>query len=214
MAKRTKVNKRRKNPLYRSAGRSRPKIGFNGQLLSSTAYANQSATDASKQGADWFALDSSSGESIGRAGVDVYKHYEDFKFRSAQLEFQPSIGPAGTESGSKVYVAYIDNPELIVAFKAAAVAAKLIIVKNVRNVKSFNAWERFTYRVPISYRRKWFNTNPTIGTPTAEETDRAIQGLVVIAYESVSASIGSGGLGIWRLLSVMELRNFNATVLT
>jgi len=215
MAKRTKANKRRRNPLYKSTGIPRPKIGFNGQLLSTTAYASQSATDATKQGADYFTLDASAGESVARAGFDVLKHYEDFKFRSAFLEFQPSVGPAGTDAGSKVYIAYIDNPELIVTFKAAATrAAQLSIVRNVRNVKSFNAWERYTYRVPVSFRRRWFSTNPTVGSPSPEETDRSIQGMVVVAYESITASLGVGALGLWRIGSVMELRNFNASVLT
>lgn len=205
------------NPLQKSGGTiPRPKMRFDGQYLTCTLYGSQSAIGGTTAtlGSDWHSADCSSGEGMNRAGSDVVKHYQDYKYTSAFLEWLPSIGPSHTDSGGRVYIAYIDNPELIVTFKAATDVNKLPMVRNCANVRDFNMWERFTYRVPLTYRRRMFNVNPTIGTPGNEETDRAIQGLIVISYVSISNTPAAATLGQWRIVSTTWLRGFTATTLT
>ncbi len=215
MANKTKAGKRRSNPLMRSPGIRRPKISFNGHSIYSVLFSDHSV-GAANTVTDWQAVDCSSTEAINRAGTDVIKHYQEYKYQAATVEWIPKIGPSSTDAGVRVSVAYIDNPELIVAFKAAASATRVSMIRSAANCKTFNLWERFTYRVPLTYRRKWFNVNPSITTPNSEETDRSIQGLVGVCIEGVvsSATPASGTLGQWRMTSTTILQGFTATTLT
>ncbi len=209
--------RRRQNPLERSVAKpGRPRIGFNGQDLQTVMYLANSPIGGTTLhiGADWHAIDCSSTEGLNRAGSDVIKHYQEYKYSSASLEWISATGPSGGEAGASVFIAYIDNPELITTFKAATDANKFNIVRNVANCRSFNAWERFTYRVPLSYRRKVFNVDPTIATPSNEETDRAIQGLVVVGYSSIGLTVGAASLGQFRGVANTRLLGFTATNLT
>lgn len=213
----SKSRRRQTNPLERAVVRpGRPRISFNGQDIYSTLFVLQSAVGSvtAKVGADWQSVDCSDGQGMNRAATDVVKHYQEYRYVNAHVEWVPFQSPASTEAGSTIYMAYIDNPELIVTFKAASDAVKLATVKNTANCKSFNAWERYNYTVPLTYRRKWFNVNPSIGTPSAEETDRSIQGLVIIGYSTISNTVGAGGLGQFRLTSTTRITGFTATTLT
>lgn len=223
MTNKTKAGRRRSNPLLRNQARvGRPRIGFDGQLVRTTAYADQSAIGAvdAKVGIDWFGVEGGSGEAINRSAQDVIKHYQEYRYRSASMEWNPRVGPANSESGARVYMAYIDNPELINAFKALAAGAgnptlALGRVKAVANVRAFNAWERFTFRVPLTYRRKWFNVNTSVGSSTNnEETDRSFQGLVIVAYQAVADTVTGGSLGQFRMMSETDIRGFTGTSLT
>ncbi len=215
MARKTKVNRRRSNPLARTAGTGRPKLKFDGHVVTSVLFSDHSA-GASSTITDWQAVDCSSSEAINRQGTDITKHYQQYRYTSAMVEWLPKVGPSSTDAGVRVSIAYIDNPELIVAYKAATAANRVIMCRNVANCRTFNLWERFTYRVPLTFRRKWFNTDPTIGTPTSEETDRAIQGLVLCVIEGVvsCATPGAGTLGQYKLSSTTVLQGFTASTLT
>ncbi len=215
MARKTKVGKRRSNPLARTAGMGRPKIKFDGHTISGVLFSDHSA-GASNTVVDWQAIDCSSGEAMNRQGSDITKHYQEYRYTSAMLEWIPKVGPSSTDAGVRVSIAYIDNPELIVAYKAAAAASKVTICRNTANCRTFNLWERFTYRVPLTYRRKWFNVNPSITTPNSEETDRSIQGLLLCVIEGVvsSATPTGGSLGQYKLTSSTVLQGFTASTLT
>jgi len=215
MANKTKAGKRRSNPLTRTTGIRRPRISFNGHSITSVLYSDHSV-GASSTVTDWQAVDCSSDQAINRAGTDVIKHYQEYKYQSAAVEWIPKIGPSSTDAGVRVSIAYIDNPELIVTFKAATAANRVTMIRNAATCKTFNLWERFTYRVPLTFRRKWFNTNVTIGTLDSQETDRSIQGIVIVCIEGVvsSATPASGSLGQWRMTSTTLLQGFTATTLT
>lgn len=212
-----KQQRRRQNPLERAVNKpGRPRMSFNGQDISSTLYSGQSAIGSvtARTGADWQAIDCSSTEGANRAGIDVIKHYQEYRYTSCSVEWISATGPSGTEAGASIFIAYIDNPELIVTYKAASDATKFAMVRSAGNCRSFNAWERFTFRVPLTYRRKMFNVNPTIGTPSSEETDRAIQGLVIIGYNSIGNTVAATALGQFRITSNTHITNFTATTLT
>jgi len=214
MANKTKANKRRSNPLSRTGGTGRPKIKFDGHTVTSVLFQDHS-TGVGNTCVDWQAVDSSNNEAINRTGSDVIKHYQNYRYTMASVEWLPKIGPADPNSGARVSIAYIDNPELIVAYKAATPTAKVAMCRTVANCRSFNLWERFTYRVPLTFRRKWFNTDVQIGTPSAEETDRAIQGLVLCVIEGTNAAAPAAGtLGQYKLTSTTVLQGFTSTVLT
>lgn len=200
----------------------RPKMNFDGQMVRATSYADQSACGGIDVtvGVDWFGVEGGSGEAINRAAGDITKHYQEYRYKQATMEWNPKLSPSSTEAPARIYIAYIDNPELINTFKALATGAgnptlALGRVKAVANVRSFNAWERFTYRVPLTYRRKWFNVDVSIGSATNnEETERAFQGLVIVAYSTIGATVAQGNLGQWRMSSVTEVRGFTGTTLS
>lgn len=202
--------------MRRSSIPGRPRLSFDGQKISSVLYSDQSAT-AANIGTDWLGIDTTSGEGINRSGLDVIKHYQEYKYSKALAEWIPKIGPSNADSGARVSVAYIDNPELMITYENAAAAARVAIVRNCANCKSFNAWERFSYRVPITHRRRWFNVDPTqpaVGARTSEEYDRAVQGKVIMCYETITAVIAAGALGQWRGTSDTHIQGFTATILT
>ncbi len=202
--------------MRRSMRVGRPKLKFDGHRITCTLYSDQ-AVVAANVGTDWLGVDTNSGEACNRTGLDVIKHYQEYKYESCTVEWIPKVGPSHTDSGSRISIAYIDNPELMITYENAVASVRASMVRNCANVKSFNAWERFTYRVPLTYRRKWFNVNPTvaaIGARLSEEYDRAVQGKVIMCYETVSAAVSAGALGQWRSPNTTLLQGFTASTLT
>ncbi len=216
MANKTKANRRRSNPLVRRAGIGRPRIAFNGHSVTSSNYVNHSV-GIGNQSTDWQAVDCSANEGMNRAGHDIVKHYNEYKYTSASVEWIPKIGPSSVDAGVTVMMAYFDNPEFINTYKAATFPNRIAMIRAQANCKTFNLWERFTYRVPLTHRRKWFNVNPTIGSATNnEETDRSIQGLVGVAIDGVisSATPPAGSLGQYRTTCTTIVQGFSTTAMT
>jgi hypothetical protein len=222
MTKRASANRnasrRKVNPLYRAPRKiGRPSLGFNGSLLSSVLFQDHSAGVANLV-TDWHGIGTNLGESINRAGADVIKHYQEYKYTKAACEWIPRIGPAGAEAGARVSVAYVDNPELMISYENSTPAQRVAILRSTANCKTYNIWERFTYRVPISFRRKLFTVDtiqPAVGARTAEEYDRAEQGKIMICIENiVAAAPASGTLGQWRFTSTTHLSGFTAVIVT
>ncbi len=221
MTKRTKpsnkMSKRKINPLYRAHVKpGRPRIAFNGQTISSVAFVDHSV-GAANVITDWHQVDCNSAEGINRAGTDVIKHYQEYKYLNAACEWIPKVGPAGSEAGSRISIAYIDNPELMNVFENAVAATRVTMIRSAATCKTFNVWERFTYRVPLTYRRKMFNVDPTVpavGARSNEEFERATQGKVAVCIETVAAAPGAGTLGQFRLTSTTLITGFTATTVT
>lgn len=213
----SKMSKRKTNPLYRRRqGIGRPKIGFNGQELYSVAFVDHSL-GAGNLVTDWHQVDCNSGEGINRAGIDVIKHYQEYKYLSAGIEWIPKVGPAGAEAGSRINIAYMDNPELMNVFENAAPATRVAMIKAAATCKTYNVWERFVYQVPLTFRRKMFNVDPTVpavGARSNEEFERATQGKVAICIETVAAAPAAGTLGQWRMTSNTYITGFTATIVT
>jgi hypothetical protein len=110
--------------------------------------------------------------------------YSQYRYNKCTVEFIPSVGPASGEAGARIHIAYIDNAEKMSNFRAAT---SLAFVRGCKNVKTFNAWERFTYRVPLTWRRKWFDTNVTTAYGV-DEMERSTQGMVIFFIETIAAS--------------------------
>jgi len=218
MANKTKANKRRRNPLYRTQGLRPPKLRFDGHKVHTVLFSNQSAIADIDDGvgSDWQEIGTNASEGAARPAFEIIRHYQEYKYLSCQCEWIPRIGPSATDSGGRISIAYIDNPEQMNVFQnLASQALKVAYVRTLGNCKTFNMWERFTFRVPLTHRRKVFNVNttwPAIGSRTAEEFDRATQGLVIVAYEAITiTAITAGALGQWRITADMALSGFLST---
>jgi hypothetical protein len=140
--------------------------------------------------------------------------YNEYRYKSLRVEWIPSMSPASLEAGSRVHIAYIDNPEMMVQYEAQTLnLAKIGMVRSVKNVQSFNAWERFQFRVPLTYRKKVFNTDTTLALGSGVDVhERSTQGAVIIGIEGITPSAAS--YGTLRTGYVMELKNLAANFTT
>lgn len=188
----------------RKSGRmaSRPRLSFNGQAIEAVTHVDASVT-ASNAGADFHVVDCNNTAGMNRGASAITSLYQDYKYLKASVEFLPFFGPSSTEAPGRVYVAYMDNPEMITVWKAATTANKIAFVKGLPGVKIYSVWERFIYNVPLTFRRKWWNVNVNQSSPSAEETERSTQGMVVIAIESIGTAVT---IGRWLLRSQTQLQ--------
>jgi hypothetical protein len=115
------------------------------------------------------------------------------------------MGPGVTAAGGRIYVAFLDNPEMINVWVAAGSSNSVAYTKGMRTMKSFNAWERFTYNVPLTRRRKMFDVDTTSVT-AVNDLERATQGAVITSAESVTAL---DVLGQWRMKTTVRLMGLN-----
>lgn len=196
---RKKADKRKINPLYRPKPRAmKMNVNFDGQYLNGTHnYFN--VTTLLNQATHLLFVDggttSSVSGSITKESVPVnldgiVAKYNDYVYESVSLEWMPFVAPGVADGGSQIMISYIDNPEQIVTVNNFATPASAVSMNAlVRNMKTYNAWERFTYNVPLTRRNKEFNVNST-GTVVTDvnAVNRSVQGLVVITFQSPSAS--------------------------
>lgn len=204
---------RRINPLMRrQAGVPRPRLSFDGQILNSTTYVGQTATNAAALVKERFWVSCHSGVGASRAAAGVTGLYNEYKFRFINVEWIPSISPASVDAGSRIHIAYIDNPEKMVNFEAAPSDINSInLVRSVKNCRTYNAWERFTYSVPLTYRRKLFDVDTNDASISVDDADRTAQGQIQIGVESVTPA---AVLGTYRVSYGLELHGLTITQLT
>jgi len=215
-----KVGKRKIDPL--TVMRPRPKINvkFDGQMLNGMGFSAPMVTIANQAAAIYY-VDCSSvvgtnltlNSYIQSASADfntISKYYNEYIYHSLRLDWLPYVSPGIADGGSQVYIDYIDNAEEMAALDGSSATTIFNIAKSSRNMKFFNAWERFSYNVPLSRRRKTFDTNINT-TYTVDIIDRSVQGCVCVGATSSSAAVS---LGQWRFTYLMELRTLNLNITT
>ncbi len=187
--------KTRKNPMLGSQQRKfgRPKVSFDGTTVMASLFSNATIT-ASNLGADYVLVSCDSTNGMNRGVAQITDCYQEYKYLQASVEWLPIVGPADADAASRVYMAYIDNPEEIVAYIGATNAARGGYIKTVANVQTWNAWERHTYNIPLRYRRKIFAVNTATGAANKDDLDQDCQGAVIIYYESITAAVILGTL--------------------
>lgn len=197
--------KKKPNPMVRRTPRLKmgPRsLAFDGQYGNFRAVFTATTTDASKQLGASFAVDCrSSGSVMGTTGATVAALYSEYVYESAVFRWLPLVAPGVADAGSQIYIGYLDNPEMINTYLGLTNAQKIAAVQAMKNVKFFNAWEQFTYSVPLSRRRPMFDVNDTI-TDSADTDDRSLQGMVVYTAQSLTASTT---LGCWVSDSIVKL---------
>lgn len=212
----TKKNKQ-VNPLYRRAvGFPRPKLNFDGSVVSGSIMHTLSSTLAN---AASFALFCDCSNTSGGAASNYNQSvaaniagltglYAEYKYLSMTVEWLPIISPGVIDAGSRVYVGYTDNPEVIASLSASAAVATRDAVKGNRNMRSFNAWEHFRMNVPLTNRHNKFNVNTNSVLSDSNTIDRSVQGLVYGGIDGVSAA---ATLGTWRTTYKLQLMNLEIT---
>ncbi len=207
--------KRKANPVdSRPQKTPRMKFSFDGTNLHSTIFVAASATVANV-GTDFQQIGTDGVLSPSRVLSAMIRQYREYRYNKVTVQWLPSVGPAGTDAGSRVSFAYIDSPEQIFNFQTGAAplntaALRVPFVKNGRNAFTFNAWERVTWNVPLSRRKPWFDVDTTEAGYDVNVMDRAVQGMVVQAYETISAAVAS--LGTVKVAFDIEVRGLNPDV--
>jgi hypothetical protein len=212
---------RRKDPMtVRQIPRPKMNFNFDGQFLNGSGYTT-SFTTIGNLAVGLFYLDCSTRDGTGNT-VNNYERsvardyssitgiYNEFVYHSLKVEWVPFLSPGISDGGSQIYIDYIDNAEAISTTTGASTATVFGVAKNSRNSKFFNAWERFTYVVPISRRRKTFDVNTTT-LYTVDVCDRSVQGAVAFGINTISPIAVAGQL---RFTYNLELRTLNNSITT
>ncbi len=217
---RTRNTKNKLNPVFRQITRiGRPTMKFDGAVVSSTTYLGSPQVVANiAKGVLSIDCDSASNLAV-TAGASqavasgVLNLYSEYRYNNCAVEWIPSIGPTNADAGSRIHIAYIDNPEKMTSFQAVAAAGALNLVRGCKNVRTFNAWERFTYRVPLTWRRKVFDTNVSV-VPGADLYERSTQGMVIIFIEAISAALAASALGTFKVDSSVRVNQLSVNITT
>lgn len=217
----TKKNSRQVNPLYRVPRRvPRPIANFDGSTLHGTHFANRDLTAANVASHNIIIDASNTFLSVGTVKVmegvtrdlqGLVQRFQEYRFTSVTMKWVPHVAPGVADGGSSITIAYIDNPEAMAARLVATASDDIAVSKGIRNVQTFNAWQGFTYRVPLTFRRKWFSVNFTASTTIISEIAETVQGLVVWGCASIGAAVD---LGAMHTVYTVELRGLNTTIST
>jgi hypothetical protein len=218
--KKTNDVRRKPNPLTVSHRVPRPSVAFDGQNLNGTGYFIPNVTIANRAGGCYsvdFGNIAGAGiaanaylQSVGYDLLAIAKLYNEYVYNSLRFEWVPNVAPGVADAGSQMYLSYIDNAEEIASLQTATAATMFDVSKNARNSKFFNAWEKFVYNVPLSRRRKTFDTNYT-NSYTTDTIDRSVQGAVVFGANSLTAGVQ---LGQWRVSYEAKLLKLNVNLTT
>lgn len=199
------VSRRKINPIYRRKTRiPRPMVNFDGQYLNGTHvyFPINTGGTTTTQAHELFFVD---GGTISSNALSVFKEsipinldgivgkYNEYVYESLTLEWFPAVAPGVADGGSQITIAYVDNPENMVSLNSAVSSSVISQIALTRNMKTFNAWERFSYTVPLTRRLKSFNVNST-GTVATDinAMNRSVQGMVMVGFVSLSASAALG----------------------
>lgn len=160
-------------------------------------YLNQAiASGASSQGFGIIPIQPSM--TVGRGsdpGIDIAGSHQEFLVHQSTFVYTPSVG---TTTPGTLFVAWVDNPEIIGRFYGAdsttpyTATQYLQIAQTMSKGWSTPVWQALTCsNAGIPPRRKMFATDST--TPTSMATvDRCIQGAWVFATVGLPASTTAG----------------------
>lgn len=167
----------------------RNKIAFNGQDFKGVTHLGTVTTAENVMSQVHAIACMNDGKAIGNNFAGLFNFYKEYKFLSCVLEWIPAVSPGVADGGSEITLGYNDNPEQMVSQTAAAPATLIGNLGSERSMRSFNAWERFTYHVPLTNRKKQFDVdvNPGAYITDVNVVDRSIQGAIVMGARSISA---------------------------
>jgi hypothetical protein len=217
----TKKNTRQTNPLAMTQRRvPRPVANFNGSTLHGMHFATRDLS-AVNSASHNIVLDCGNTfstvaavkivEGLTRDLSGIPSRFLEYRITSVTMKWVPHVAPGVADAGSSITIGYIDNPEAMVARIAALATDDITVSKGLRNVQTFNAWQGFTYKVPVSFRRKWFSVNSNASYTLISEVAESVQGLVVWGIQTISAAVDVGAM---HSVYNIELRGLNSSIST
>lgn len=200
--------------MTRNRGRGAPrnKLSFDGQIFRGINHFPIVTTGATNTVFTVHSIDvQSSANALVTNYAGMMNFYKEYKVQAITLEWIPAVAPGVADAGSEILIGTTWNPEQIVAYQAgvATPGTQIGIMRSDRTVKSFNAWERFTYTVPIHYRRKTFDVdvNPGSYLTNVDIVDRTVQGALIVGAQSINPSVTLGHFLVRPVISLMGLGN-------
>lgn len=196
----------------RNRGAPKNKLNFDGQIFRGINHLPVVTTSGTNT---VFSVHSMDVQSNANAMITNYagmmNFYKEYKVMALTLEWIPAVAPGVSDAGSEILIGTTWNPEQIVAYQAGIGTAgtQLSIMRSDRTVKSFNAWERFTYTVPIHHRRKLFDVdvNPGSYLTNVDIVDRTVQGAIIVGAQSINPSVTLGHFLVRPVIMLSGLGN-------
>lgn len=175
----------RNKMLSSSFGRV-PRFNIRGTISDTTVLSGNrrtSETTASGNGHSTFQLDINTLRPTDVIS-SVGQHYRQYKYLpGTTLNWVPSVSLTTTGT---VTVAYIDSPELMVAWSIiVSESDRNTFVQSIGNAKTFPIWREWSYPMPGGpLRRNLFDIDATPGTAT-NDVERQRQGQFIVQFTGV-----------------------------
>lgn len=148
----------------------------------------------------------SSSELQSSAGINVAKSYSTGKFLpGTNIRWEPAC--SFTTPG-RVYVAFSDNPEVIVNMLNYGYADYVNAVIGMGNAVSFPVWQETQVNFPTSIRRKRFDVNENVSI-AVDVLDRSAQVAMFVATVGLPSDTVAGNFWYHDKLSVEGLKTVN-----
>jgi len=143
-------------------------------------------------------------------GSTVTRQYQEYLVTQHGIKYTPAVG---TTTAGTLWMAYIDNPEVIYKFYAGtyAYADYLAIAQTTRYNKSTPIWEATEFSVSSPPRRKMFSVDTTTPSTSAEQADRTVQGAYIYATTACPLSTTLGYITDSYAARLKGLQSFVAT---
>jgi hypothetical protein len=169
-------------------------MSFDGQILKGVMHLETITTASNIYKQVHAIAGMNDGKAISSSFAPMFNYYKEYKFQQVTFEWIPGVAPGVADGGSEIMIGFNWNPEQIVGATAGTAVGVAGSLRSERTVKSFNAWERFTYNVPLHNRRKMFDidVNPGAYLTDVNVVDRSIQGAVVVVAQSPSDAVSLG----------------------
>lgn len=147
-------------------------------------------TGASAQSTGYVTLAPALHNTSNDPGATITRQYSNYVVRASRIHYTPAVG---TTTTGIIFIAFIDNPEMIYNVTAGVyLASELVnIAQNMSTCKSGPIWEPLEVAMSKSPRRKIFSVdrnNPS----NPEAADRAVQGLWLIVTQNAPFSTTLG----------------------
>lgn len=195
-SKKSTTNKRKQNPMASNAVSRVPRnrVSFDGQIFKGVSHLPLVTTVLNLYSTVNAVACTNNANGVSASFAGMFNFYKEYKFLSLNMEWIPAVAPGVSDGGSEIIVAYNWNPEQIVSQAAALNSTVIANLRSDRTSRSFNAWERFNYNVPLHARRKMFDVdvNPGAYLTDVNQVDRAIQGAIVMGATSIGAAVTLG----------------------
>lgn len=140
------------------------------------------------------------------AGGTVIRNYQEYRMKSASLEYTPAVG---TTTPGVVHLAYFDNPEIISKWVNGGytTANKLTLAKTCPIRSSGPVWMQQSLAASMSARRPKFVVNTEIAALTVADYDMQVHGILVAVTEGVPFSLSFGILSLHYTVHGFHLQN-------
>jgi len=125
-------------------------------------------------------------------GSTVARQYQEYVCPKHGIKYTPAVG---TTTAGSVWMAYVDNPEIIYNFYSGTYTGSnyLQIAQSTRHSKSGPVWMEMEFSAPVPPRRKMFSIDST-APANSSEADRTIQGLYIVVTTNVPLNTTAGYL--------------------